>query len=52
MPNRITRRPLSCRQCADAIPSGVPMYADDMGPYMVCPSCDGSQDITPATEEN
>lgn len=46
-----TTAPQPCRnasvgneECEGIIPSGAPIYVDELGPYVICRTCESSQD--------
>ena len=36
--------PTLCRNCGEIIPEGAVVSVDDLGPFLNCPKCGGSQD--------
>ena len=39
-----TTAPTYCPACGADEPPGLPIHADELGPYGICPTCDGSHD--------
>ena len=50
-PDRTTT-PQPCRNGCRRIPSGVPRHADEFGAYVICPTCENSQDDESTPTEN
>lgn len=42
-----TTAPTYCPACGGDEPPGLPIHSDELGSYVICPTCKGSHDICP-----